>query len=100
MFNDISPEGYQSPLIPFVSDYQQKTDTKDREETLAQLPLLKTVLNRLDSKIAATDSIEKAIEVATKYQISRDNALVALNIVNQQLKAERGYIQNRIDRLK
>ena len=98
MYNDISPEGYRSPLLPFLPATQQQADDKDRKQTLDQFPLLKQVVKHLDDRLAATDSIEQALKIAEKHQISRDTALVALNIVRQQLETERGYIQSRINR--
>ena len=96
--NDISPEGYSSPLLPFTTPSQRLDDAKDHEQTLSQLPLLKKVVKRLDDRIADSNSIIRAIEVAKKYDISRDNALVALDTVRQQLEDERGYIQTCINR--
>ena len=99
-FTDVAPQGYQSPLIPTASDFQQRTDKREQQETLEQLPLLKKVVTRLDKRIAATDSIENALVVADKYKTSTENALIALHIVRQQLETERGFVQARIDRLK
>lgn len=100
MFNDISPEGYSSPLLPFTPLNQTKSASDEREATLAQVPLLKEVIKHLDSRIAATDSIKQAMVIADEYEIERETALVALNIVRQQLDTERSYIQARVDRAK
>ena len=100
MFNDISPEGYQSPLLPFPAPTQQQQDAKDREETLSQLPLLKEVVKHLDKRIAATDSIKESRRIAESHNILPEVAEVVLLELHKMLETERGYIQGRVDRAK
>lgn len=84
---------------PYVVPNPQKEDIdKEVDQTLEQLPVLKQVLKHLDEKIASTDSVKKALELAVKYSLSKEDALIILDIVNQQLSAERSYIKARVER--
>lgn len=85
-------------FFPQIAKEAQKTIQEEVEQTLNQLPVLKEVLKHLDATIAATDSVKKALEISEKYQISRENALIVLDIVNQQLTPERSYIAARVER--
>lgn len=100
MFNDISPEGYRSPLFLNTKTEYQKAEERQRDDTLAQLPLLKEIVTRLDKRISATDSVKQALIVAKRYDIDRETALVVLDLVRQQLEVERGFIQTRVDKAK
>lgn len=84
--------------FPVSPKEQKKTIEEEIAQTLNQLPVLKQVIKHLDEKIAATDSIKKALELSVKYDISEKEALIALDIVNQQLSAERSYISARVER--
>jgi len=87
---------------PFALRPPQKQIEERKEEiakTLDQLPLIKEVISRLDTKLAATDSVKKALEVSDKYQISRENALIVLDIVNQQLATERSFLQTKVEQV-
>lgn len=100
MFNDISPEGYSSPLLPFEPQRQSEAKENERAETLAQVPLLRSVLKRLEKRIAETDSVKEALKLADKYEITHSEAIILQNILNQQLETERRYIESRISRVK
>lgn len=100
MDSEISPNGYSSPLLPTVPTSQKEATDKEREDTLAQLPLLKEVVARLESRITKTDSIKEALIVAQRYKISREQALVVLDLVRSQLEGERNYINRRVKRTK
>lgn len=100
MDNDISPEGYSSPLLPMTPQKQVEAAESERGETLAQVPLLKTVLQRLDKRIAETDSVKTTLLLADKFKLPPEQALVLQNILNQQLETERNYIETRIKRAK
>jgi hypothetical protein len=100
MDNDISPEGYSSPLLPFEPRKQSEAKSHEREETLAQVPLLKTVIKRFEKRLAETDSVKEALKLADKYKLTREEALILQNIVHQQLETERRYIEARINRTK
>lgn len=99
-YNDISPQGYSSPLLPTVPSQQKEASDRDRQETLAQLPLLKKVIDRLDNRIATTDSVKEALRLASSYKIDRETALVVLDIVRTQLETERNFINNKVKRAK
>lgn len=86
--------------FPHVPKEQEKTLEEEIQQTLEQLPLLKTVVKHLNEKIASTDSVKKALELAEKYEISKENALIVLDIVNQQLASERNYISSRVEKAK
>jgi hypothetical protein len=88
---------YFAPIVPPA---QQKAKEDERDEILAQVPLLKKVIGRLDDRIAATDSIKQAHAVAEKYGTSRENALIGLDIARQQLEVERSYLTGQIEKLK
>lgn len=76
MYNDVSPNGYQSPLLARVPKKQEGNYERERADTLAQLPLIKAVLTRLDRTISKTDSIKEAMSLAKKHEISIENALI------------------------
>jgi len=76
---------------------QLKSQNEKRDATLAQLPLIKEIVERLDDRIAATDSVKQALIVAETYEITKDDALIVLDLVRQQLETERGYLIGRID---
>jgi hypothetical protein len=85
-------------FMPSRPPLKQQRDLKTkRDETIQQLPLLKEMLERLEDKIAATDSVKEAIKVAETYGTSTGNALIGLDIARQQLEAERSYLIGRID---
>jgi hypothetical protein len=85
-------------FMPSRPPLKQQRDLKTkRDETIAQLPLLKEMLERLEDKIAATDSVREAIKVAKTYDTTTENALIGLDIARQQLEAERSYLIGRID---
>lgn len=97
-YNDISPQGYSSPhIIRAISEQERKNET-ERNETLQQLPLLKAVIGRLNTRIVQTDSVQNALRIADKYDIDRETALVVLDIVRPLLEAERKYIETRVKR--
>lgn len=103
MFNDISPEGYSSPIanfLPVTPSKQKQASDKERNETLAQLPLIKTVMKRLDKRIADTDSNKVTRLVAQKYGLPGDEAMALQDIVHDILDEERRFIETRISRLK
>jgi hypothetical protein len=100
MHNDVSPEGYSSPLLPFAPQAQTKANDVEHDETLAQVPLLKTVIKRLEKRIAETDSNRATRLLAQKYELSVDNASALQEIINQILTIEKGYIEARIKRAK
>lgn len=86
---------------PFVVHNPQKETTeKEIRQTLEQIPVLKEVLKHLDEKIIATDSVKKALELSVNYELTKEQALIVLDIVNQQLSAERSYILARVERAK
>lgn len=98
MDNDISPDGYRSPMFLSITSGYQQAEARQKDETLSQVPLLKEVMKRFDRRIAATDSVKQALILAQKYEIDRETALVVLDLVRQQLETERGFIQTRIDK--
>ena len=100
MHNDISPEGYSSPLLPLTPQKQVEVANSERDETLSQLPLLKTVLTRLDKRLAETDSNKVTRQLAEKYSLSGENAMALQEIVHDILNKEKGYIETRIKRAK
>ena len=86
---------------PFVAPQTQtKALEEEISETLEQLPVLREVVTHLDEKIASTDSIKQAMVVAKQYELTTEQALIVLNIVNQQLASERSYIRARVERVK
>lgn len=97
---DISPHGYTSPMFLDTRIERQVALQEERAETLAQVPLLKQVINRLEKRIEATDSVKEALALAKKYEISREQVLVLLDIVRPILETERRYIETRIKRAK
>jgi hypothetical protein len=97
---DISPQNYLSPLFIEARTERKQAEEQERADTLAQLPLLKQVIGRLEKRIEATDSVKAALELAKKYDISREDALVLLDIVRPMLEAERRYIETRVKRAK
>lgn len=101
MDNDISPQGYSSPLANFepqIPNDRKIAEQKERDETLSQLPLLKTVLTHLDRRIAETDSVKHARQLADKYKLTSDQALAIQTIMNELITKERSFIDNRIVR--
>lgn len=97
---DISPQNYLSPAFLEARVERKQAEEQERSETLNQLPLLKQVVERLEKRIEATDSVKEALLIAKKYEISREQALVLLDIVRPMLEAERRYIETRIKRAK
>lgn len=88
------------PFMPTVPTAQQEAKEKAREDVLQQVPLLRKVIKRLDNRIGATDSVKQALILAKAYGISKEDALIILDTVRQQLEVERGYILGQIEKLK
>lgn len=84
-------------FVPFTPAPQQQANSEKREATLAQLPLLKEFAERLSERIEHTDSIQQALAICEEYEISKDEALVAMDLVRKQLEKERSYLLSRID---
>lgn len=82
----------------FTPQVKSKDIQKEIKDTLDQLPLLRKTVNRLDAKILEADSITNALLVAKDYKTTTDNALIGLNILKQNLEAERRYIMARIEK--
>jgi len=95
---DISPQNYLSPMFIEPRIERKAAEEQERADTLAQVPLLKQILDRLDKRIEYTDSVKWALAIAKKYDISRDDALLILDIVRPMLEAERRYIETRVKR--
>lgn len=78
--------------------------TKQRERTegevIDQLPVIKKVVEHLDDRIKATDSVKQALVIAENYKLSKDEALAVMDIVRQQLEDDRRYISTQIKNLK
>lgn len=85
------------PYVAHAPKEQQRSQSQKRNDTLAQLPLLKEMLQHIEDRIAATDSVKQALIVAETYGCTKDDALVALDLVRQQLETERGFLIGRID---
>jgi hypothetical protein len=85
---------YYAPQAPLS---QQRSQSQKRTDTLAQLPLIKEILQHIEDRIAATDSVKQALVVAETYKVTKDEALIALDLVRQQLETERSYLKGRID---
>lgn len=98
--NDISPEGYSSPLLPGTPQRQTEAKETEHDETLAQVPLLKAVLKRFDKRMAETDSNKVTRLIAKKYDLSVDVASVLQERIHEILEIERNYIDGRIKRAK
>lgn len=98
MYNDISPQGYSSPMLVKAQSSLPDRYQVEIEQTLAQLPLIKEVVRRLDKQIAKTDSIIEAQRLSAKKGITLETALTALSEINERLVAERTYIQARVNR--
>lgn len=72
-------------------------DVEDEyQATLDQLPLLKAELERIEARMAATDSIAEASALATREQIDVANALIVLKTVNSWLSFEKATIEGRV----
>lgn len=87
-------------FMPTIPQAQQEAKEDEIKRTLRQVPLLNEVLSHLDDRITATDSVKQSLVLASKYQISKDNALIICDIVRQQLESERSFISTRIKRIK
>lgn len=91
------------PNQPFIATIPQKQKTDEAvsiEETLAQVPLLKKTVKRLENRIDATDSVKEAFAVAEKYKVTTKNALIAMDIVREVLQDERNEILNKVSKIK
>ena len=78
---------------------KQKDLQAEYETTLSQLPLLKEELKRLDERIKATDSVAEALAIAKTYEISVENALVVLRVINPILSVEKSIIEGKVKAL-
>jgi hypothetical protein len=70
---------------------------KEKARTLEAKKELEVILSHFQDHIDATDSIQKALELAHEYRISQENALITLNIVRQQLQQEYNYISDLLE---
>jgi hypothetical protein len=87
-------------FFPRETGTQKELNDQERTDTLAQYPVLQEVGKHLDDRIAATDSVKEALRIATTLKITKEQALIVLDLVRQQLESERGYIANRVARVK
>lgn len=103
MDNDISPQGYGSPLAnmqPVIPDERKIAAEKERNDTLSQLPLLKAVLKDLDKRInQLNDRKYCRTQRTTKYaELTAEQFDVVADIATDILTSERNHINNRIVR--
>lgn len=84
-------------FVPQTPVEQKRSQSEKRQQTLDQLPLLKEHLEHLENRIEATDSVKQTMLIAKEYDVSKEDALIALDLVRQQLEAERSYLIGRID---
>jgi hypothetical protein len=84
---------------PGLEDLKDKKYQSD-EEVLEQLPVLKQMMNRLNGRIDATDSVKQALVIAEQYKLSKDEALAVMDIVRLQLEDDRRYLTSKIRNLK
>jgi hypothetical protein len=88
---------YYFPKEPNVQKVSQQQEV---DQIVSQLPLLEDTMKNLNDRIEATDSVKQALQVAKKYEVSRENALVILDVVRQQLEIERDTILGKVELLR
>lgn len=66
------------------------------EKVILQTPLLQEVIAHLADKIAATDSVKNALNLANKYEVDNDTALIVCDVLRAELEGERNWIEAKI----
>lgn len=79
---------------------QKHENKKEVSEILDELPLLKSIIKRLERRIEATDSVKQALTIATQYKITREQALIILDIVRTQIETEKGWLLSKLDKVR
>lgn len=99
MENDILPAGYSGQLFAKEPTQQVTETSQKRTDTLAQLPLLKEVLEHIDARIAFYDSVNSVPEEVHTKPEEFMHVIAANKLTRDNLLAERGFIQSRIGNL-
>lgn len=88
------------PFTPTIPQKQKTEEARSVEETLAQVPLLKKTVKRLDDRIAFYTSVDSIpAELHTKPDEFMQ-AYAANKLTAENLKDERSYIVSRVMNIK
>jgi hypothetical protein len=83
--------------VPTEPEDQIVARKKERAATLEAKQEIDKVIERLNNRIEATDSVRQALKLAVAYGCSRDEALIALDVVRQQLEEERLWLSDLLE---
>jgi hypothetical protein len=70
---------------------------KEQAKTLEAKKELEKIVDHFSERIKATDSIQNALEIANEYKVSKETAIVVMDMVCKQLEDERRRIAELID---
>lgn len=77
---------------------KRKREAKNEEAQAAQmLPLIKDIVKRFEERVTYTDSVKNALTIAEKYKISKENALIVLDVLNDEFSYETNELKGMID---
>lgn len=99
MPNDILPAGYSGQLYASEPKAQVTAKSEQRDAVLTQLPLLKEVIDHLDSRIAFYESTNAFDESTLGDPEVFMHTVAANKLTVSNLTTERNFIQKRVDNL-
>lgn len=70
---------------------------KEKAQTLEVKAELERIIQHFEDRVKATDSIQHAMAVAEEYEVSKETALIVMDMVCKQLEDERRMIEELLD---
>lgn len=84
--SDLYPTEGSTFYKPEEDDINKASKEEERKEAVKAAPFIEKTIAWFDEQIALCDSVANALDIAQKYEIFKDDAIVAMDIVRQVLE--------------